>query len=87
MNLKCIGGERDGFVINVSDNLKVHDFVRVQEKLKPINIAMLGSIDETVTHYYIYTISYFCFTKDDIYKFLKPEGWTDKQAIIHQFNK
>lgn len=93
MKLKCIGGPADGRYWDVESVMRVGDFVRVNEYPKPFSAVPLNydsQMDRVTVINYIYRIAIFHFSKDDTYKFLvsaEPVRMTDKQAIMHQFDK
>lgn len=91
MILKCIGGERDGAHINVPDEYPVGHYFKVPSKYPAIlDIGQPGAspLSNTVSvTYYEYEIDIIHFSKNDTYKFLRPVNWTNKKAIMHQFNK
>lgn len=79
MKLKCIGGERDGewFLID-TDRYRLYDSVQIPEKPKLTNFRFTpGEIPNVSTQVLIYQISCFNFSKDDVYMFLIPEGWSN----------
>lgn len=98
MKLKCIGGEFDGQIKYIEDYYKIGNtirFARPQEfKLDTSSFEVdLRAYRENRTPDYVtvkysfYTIDCFHFSKDDVYKFLRPSDWTNKQAIQYQFEK
>lgn len=90
MKLKCIGGEFDGKWKDVSPDLSnIGNTVRFYKLPKAVvNYNLRDPVEEAITmQIYYYTVDCFHFSKDDVYKFLRPSEWTNKQAILHQFSK
>ena len=93
MKLKCIGGVCDGEWHHTPYAPKIGDQVRVSDKPKPYDADVAyfpfskEAIKAVTIDYIIYQIDCFHFSKDDVYYFLKLEGWTNKQVLEHQFDK
>lgn len=93
MKLKCIGGVFDGEWHYASDECKFGDSVRIANKPKSYDASVTyfpftkEAMKAVTVDYIIYQIDCFHFSKDDIRYFLKPEGWTNKQALEYQFDK
>lgn len=89
--LKCIGGIFDGQSFAVPERLKTGDMFRVQEEFELSLHAAPKTIDEKVLNvsinYHELRICIFHFNKDEAYRFLTLKDWTDRQAILHQFEK
>ena len=96
--MKCIGGKYDGTQIEVAEHYKVGDLIKVPEKheFKISSTDFEDSLEDfrnnrtprdLTLNYYLYRIAVFHFNKDEYYKFLVPNEWTDKQAILYQFGK
>lgn len=91
MKLKCIGGYADGKYCDVEENARIGFAIRYPETPKFKVLDYIPSLEESrhmsIYQYHIYIVSSFNFSKDDIYKFLIPQGWSNKEAILFQFNK
>lgn len=88
MKLKCIGGHADGDYFTVPNGMRKSAILKVPERLTKMAPLNLREIPEMATmNYYEYEIDCFHFSKDDKYYFLRPVEWTNKQAIMHQFDK
>lgn len=92
MKLKMIGGERDGDYWHVDPLFRPGDIVKVASiPLTSLAAYNAMHLPQNITcDELIYRVTYFCFSKDDIYKFLVSEypiKLTDKEAIMLQFNK
>lgn len=93
MILKCIGGPNDGQKINVPDNYKYGDTVRVQDysKLKDVsafNPSLPPQASDIAIDYNQYKITALNFLDTKNYfAFLIPYDWTNYKAIEFQFNK
>jgi len=93
MKLKCIGGPNDGEWHDTGIFNRVGDCIRVQQR-KDFKEALacnpfdLDEMQKTVViQFKLYMIDCFHFAKDDRYLFLRPQEWSSKQAIMHQFDK
>jgi hypothetical protein len=84
MRMKCIGGKLDGECHYVHG--KIGDSIRLRLPVK-LTVNTIPTPKDILEEIVIYRIAVFNFSKDDKYRFLVPECWTDKEAIIHQFNK
>lgn len=87
MKLKCIGGVCDGEWQHISHVPKIGDQVRIAAKPKPHLSFTKEPMKAVIVDYVIYQIDCFYFSRNDIRYFLKPEGWTKKQALEYQFDK
>lgn len=87
MRIKCIGGPNDDEWHYTQSPDGLYDCVRIYEKQPAISVMNLGAISATSINYNIYIIDCFHFSKDDVYYFLRPSDWTNKQAMLHQFSK
>lgn len=88
MKLKCIGGVRDGEYIYVDHYYKIGDYIRLPEKIKPIEYNPDKIIpEELIVKYDMYKVSCLHFSKDDFIMFAIPVNWTNKEAILFQLNK
>jgi hypothetical protein len=96
LNLKCIGGDCDGTIIYVDDNIRVGDLVKVYAKIEfkvdtfneDLEAYRNGRTpDHAVQRYYLYRKAVFNFSKDDKFYFLVDQNMSDKEAILGQFNK
>ena len=87
MKLKCIGGPNDGELFDVG-NRRLHDHINIPRKEQlSISPMTLGSIEPTALRYDVYVITCFHHSKDNVYYFLRPDDWSNEQAIEHQFSK
>lgn len=97
MKLKCFGGELDGNIYDTYDHLRIGDVFPINV---PPNKFEISSFEESlkafrenkvpeslVNKQYLYRKCVLHFSKDDCYFFLAPHDWTDKQALLHQFEK
>ncbi len=96
MNLKCIGGYFDGDTKFVEDYHIVGNLVRFMQpskfKVDTFTEELAAFREKRVPEHMIikydtYRISVINFSKNDQFLFLVKEGWSDKEAILHQFNK
>lgn len=86
MILKCIGGQFDGEWHQAYEPNRVGDCVKIQKLPEPAKMHF-DPADAMAITYYVYIIDCFHFSKDERYLFLRPDDWTNKRAMIHQFNK
>lgn len=87
--LKCIGGEAHGKFMEVPDNIKIGDHVRIEQDIKFKSDtfeeglkAFRGnkSLDYVTIKYLIYRITTIAYNDMKI-RFLVPENWTDAAAL------
>ncbi len=89
MKIKCIGGPNDDEWHYTEGRNNIGEWIRVPEK--QYTSAIMFNPDEAPTistiNFNIYIIDCFHFSRDDVYYFLRPSDWTNKQAMLHQFSK
>lgn len=93
MMLKCIGGNHDGEWQEIDGEcLRIGHAHRIAKLPKLSAVVDFPQSYEEIANnitvkYSIYIVNAFYFSKDDRYWFLIPEGWTNREAMVYQFNK
>lgn len=93
MKLKCIGGPLDGYRYDVKDyQIKYNELVQLPKPISELAANFdPNKIPEVLeVPYFIYKVSSFTFSsknKYDVYHFLIPHDWSNREAMLHQFGK
>lgn len=88
MKVICIGGPNDGEWHFAPDEARINDWIKVPKKLDTVCVNFdLDLIPNVSISYNEYRLSRFHFSKDDVYWFMVPIDWTDKQGIKYSIER